>query len=251
MPIQPIQNRRLYQQIADQLRAMIESGSFPPGSYLPPERELAVQFGVSRTSVREALIALEVVGLVSVRVGDGVSVRPREPRPAAAETVATPRSTLLEVDPELGIEFDLDAEIPPFSLLQARKLIEPEAAELAAVHASDAQLAAIHDAFLHNQQDNRSGSTTHPGDRLFHIRIAEASGNDAYAMMIKQMLAHRYDPLFQRLQRLYTPRDMPHRSEVEHRAILDALEARDAKGARRAMLTHLNSVIRIFSRQSA
>ncbi|MBI0328658.1 FadR/GntR family transcriptional regulator [Burkholderia plantarii] len=251
MPIQPIQNRRLYQQIADQLRAMIESGSFPPGSYLPPERELAVQFGVSRTSVREALIALEVVGLVSVRVGDGVSVRPREPRPAAAETVAAPRSTRLEVDPELGIEFDLDAEIPPFSLLQARKLIEPEAAELAAVHASDAQLAAIRDAFLRNRQDNRSGSTTHPGDRLFHIRIAEASGNDAYAMMIKQMLAHRYDPLFQRLQRLYTPRDMPHRSEVEHRAILDALEARDARGARRAMLTHLNSVIRIFSRQSA
>ncbi|WP_070106638.1 FadR/GntR family transcriptional regulator [Burkholderia plantarii] len=251
MPIQPIQNRRLYQQIADQLRAMIESGSFPPGSYLPPERELAVQFGVSRTSVREALIALEVNGLVSVRVGDGVSVRPREPRPATPDTVTAPRSARLEVDPELGIEFDLDAEIPPFSLLQARKLIEPEAAELAAVHASEAQLAAIHDAFLRNQRDNRSGSTTHPGDRLFHIRIAEASGNDAYAMMVKQMLAHRYDPLFQRLQRLYTPRDMPHRSEVEHRAILDALEARDAKGARRAMLTHLNSVIRIFSRQSA
>ncbi|WP_186098122.1 FadR/GntR family transcriptional regulator [Burkholderia gladioli] len=248
MPIQPIQNRRLYQQIADQLRAMIESGSFPPGSYLPPERELAVQFGVSRTSVREALIALEVVGLVSVRVGDGVSVRQREQPPAEAAPAS--HSNLLEVDPELGIEFDLNAEIPPFSLLQARKLIEPEAAELAALNASDAQLAAIREAFLCNQQDNRSGSTTHPGDRLFHIRIAEASGNDAYAMMIKQMLAHRYDPLFQRLQKLYTPRDMPHRSEIEHRAILDALEARDAKGARRAMLTHLNSVIRIFSRQS-
>ncbi|GAB7536841.1 FadR/GntR family transcriptional regulator [Burkholderia sp. 22PA0099] len=252
MPIQPIQNRRLYQQIADQLRAMIESGSFPPGSYLPPERELAAQFGVSRTSVREALIALEVIGMVSVRVGDGVSVRQREqPAGDTPPARAAARSSVLEVDPELGIEFDLDAEIPPFSLLQARKLIEPEAAELAALQASDAQLAAVREAFLRNQQDNRSGSTTHPGDRLFHIRIAEASGNEAYAMMIKQLLAHRYDLLFQRLQTLYTPRDMPHRSEVEHRAILDALEARDAKGARRAMLTHLNSVIRIFSRQSA
>ncbi len=257
MPIQPIQNRRLYQQIADQLRAMIESGGFPPGSYLPPERELAVQFGVSRTSVREALIALEVVGLVSVRVGDGVSVLHREapaldtPARSAKAGKTARASHVFEIDPELGIAFDLDVEIPPFSLLQARKLIEPEAAELAALHASDAQLAAIREAFLRNQQDNRSGSTTHPGDRLFHIRIAEASGNDAYAMMLRQLLAHRYDPLFQRLQKLYTPRDMPHRSELEHRAILEALEARDAKGARRAMLTHLNSVIRIFSRQSA
>jgi GntR family transcriptional repressor for pyruvate dehydrogenase complex len=252
MPIQPIQNRRLYQQIAEQLRSMIEADTFPPGSYLPPERELAAQFGVSRTSVREALIALEVVGLVSVRVGDGVSVRPRQKRGSKQDitAIAARQSGVLEVDPELGIELDLDVTIPPFSLLQARKLIEPEAAALAATQASDDQLAGIRDAFRRNQEDNRSGSTTHPGDRLFHIRIAEASGNDAYALMIKQLLAHKYDPMFQRLQTLYTPRDMPHRSEVEHRSILDALEARDAKAARRAMLTHLNSVIRIFSRSA-
>ena len=82
------------QQIADKLSAMIESGDFPPGSYLPPERELAEQFGVSRTSVREALIALEVSGLVSVRVGDGVKVRhpetavAPEPAPVPAEKAA-------------------------------------------------------------------------------------------------------------------------------------------------------------------
>ncbi|WP_323122251.1 FadR/GntR family transcriptional regulator [Burkholderia alba] len=251
MPIQPIQNRRLYQQIADQLRTMIEGGSFPPGSYLPPERELAVQFGVSRTSVREALIALEVVGLVSVRVGDGVTVRARDGAPAAGKASdraypAGPGAS--EFDPELGIELDPDPEIPPFALLQARRLIEPEAAALAAVHASDAQRSGIREAFLRNREDNLSGSTTHPGDRLFHIRIAEASDNPAYALMIHRLLAHKYSAMFQRLQSLYTPRDMPRRSEIEHRAILDALDARDAKAARRAMLTHLNSVIRIFSR---
>lgn len=252
MPIQPIQNRRLYQQIADQLRSMIENGTFPVGSHLPPERELAARFHVSRTSVREALIALEVVGFVHVRVGDGVSVLPQAKWSSRQDAaVMTDRqSGALEVDPELGIELDLDAAIPPFALLQARKLIEPEAAALAAEHATDGQLAGIRDAFLRNQQDNRNGSTTHPGDRLFHIRIAEASGNDAYALMIKQLLAHKYDPMFQRLQTLYTPRDMPHRSETEHRAILDAITERDAKAARRAMLTHLNSVIRIFSRSA-
>ncbi|MGS0894540.1 FadR/GntR family transcriptional regulator [Burkholderia stagnalis] len=256
MSIQPIQNRRLYQQIADKLSALIESGDFPPGSYLPPERELAEQFGVSRTSVREALIALEVSGLVSVRVGDGVKVR--HPEAAAAPAPAPARApergakaapfTVIEIDPELGLALDLDTEIPPFALLQARRLIEPEAAALAAKHGSDAQIEGIHEAFLRNQEDNRSGSLTHPGDRLFHIRIAEASDNPAYALMIKQLLAHKYDPMFQRLQSLYMPNDMPHRSELEHRAILDGIRARDADAARRAMAEHLDEVIRIFGR---
>ncbi|KIP14630.1 GntR family transcriptional regulator [Burkholderia ubonensis] len=249
MSIQPIQNRRLYQQIADRLSSMIASGDFPPGSYLPPERELAEQFGVSRTSVREALIALEVSGLVSVRVGDGVKVRHPEAAALPPERSSQPGAlAVVEIDPELGIALDLDTEIPPFALLQARRLIEPEAAALAATHGSDAQIAGIHEAFLRNEEDNRSGSRTHPGDRLFHIRIAEASDNPAYALMIKQLLAHKYDPMFQRLQSLYMPSDMPHRSEREHRAILDAIRARDADAARRAMAEHLDSVIRIFGR---
>uniref|UniRef100_UPI001FCA11E9 FadR/GntR family transcriptional regulator n=1 Tax=Paraburkholderia phenazinium TaxID=60549 RepID=UPI001FCA11E9 len=161
--IQPIQNRRLYQQIADKLGALIEAGDFPPGSYLPPERELAEQFGVSRTSVREALIALEVRAAAS-----GL--------PDVPDRKLAPLG-IVEVDPELGIALDLDTEIPPFALLQARRLIEPEAAALAAKHGSQMQIAAIHAAFLRNQEDNRSGSLTHPGDRLFHIRIAEASDN--------------------------------------------------------------------------
>ncbi|MBN3824812.1 FadR family transcriptional regulator [Burkholderia sp. Ac-20384] len=248
MSIQPIQNRRLYQQIADKLSAMIESGDFPPGSYLPPERELAEQFGVSRTSVREALIALEVSGLVSVRVGDGVKVRHPEATTAPEPDTKAAPFTIIEIDPELGIALDLDTEIPPFALLQARRLIEPEAASLAAKHGSDEQIEGIHEAYLRNQEDNRSGSLTHPGDRLFHIRIAEASDNAAYALMIKQLLAHKYDLMFQRLQSLYMPNDMPHRSELEHRAILDAIRARDPDAARRAMAEHLDEVIRIFGR---
>ncbi|MGN4107690.1 FadR/GntR family transcriptional regulator [Burkholderia gladioli] len=258
MSIQPIQNRRLYQQIADKLGALIEAGDFPPGSYLPPERELAEQFGVSRTSVREALIALEVSGRVSVRVGDGVKVRQPEAGavPARAAAYGIPDVPdgklaplgIVELDPELGIALDLDTEIPPFALLQARRLIEPEAAALAAKHGSQTQIAAIHAAFLRNQEDNRSGSLTHPGDRLFHIRIAEASDNPAYALIIKQLLAHKYDPMFRRLQSLYMSNDMPHRSELEHREILDAIRARDAGAARRAMARHLDEVVRIFGR---
>lgn len=256
MPVQSIQSRRLYQQIADQLRRLIDSGEYPPGSYLPPERELAQQFGVSRTSLREALIALEVIGLVRVRVGDGVQVVPRGNGAGAKTPVAdeTAYSAPWELDPELESELgvpDLNAEVPPFSLLQARRLVEPEAAALAAENASDEQLAGIREAYQRNIDDNRGGSTTHPGDRLLHVRIAEASGNPAYALLVRHLLGHKYGSMFQRLQQLYTTKDMPHRSEREHQAIVEAICARDAVAARKAMRAHLDSVIRIFSRTKA
>jgi DNA-binding FadR family transcriptional regulator len=259
VPIQSIQNRRLYQQIADQLRAMIGSGEYPPGSYLPTERELSKQFGVSRTSVREALIALEVLGLVKVRVGDGVTVQ--APAAVDGDRHAVDGDALNQhaldqavrrapwpIDSELALAADFEAEVPPFSLLQARRLIEPEAAALAAVNASDAELAGIEAAYQRNIADNRESSTTHPGDRLLHIRIADASGNAAYALLIRHLLGHQYGAMFQRLQQLYTSKDMPHRSELEHATIVAALRERDPKAARRAMRTHLDSVIRIFSR---
>lgn len=250
MPVQSIQNRRLYQQIADQLRGMIESGEYPPGSYLPAERELSQQFGVSRTSLREALIALEVIGLVRVKVGDGVQVLDAGSGAAHAGVLAqAAHSARWELDPELSVEPDFGAEVPPFSLLQARRLVEPEAAALAAENASDEELAGIREAYEQNMADNEAGSTTHPGDRLLHVRIADASGNPAYALLIRHLLGHKYGAMFQRLQELYTPRDMPHRSEDEHRAIVDAICAREPAAARKAMRTHLDSVIRIFSRE--
>src|SRR2546427_8312532 len=114
MPIQSIEPRRLYRQIADQIRTLIRSGEFPPGSRLPPERDLAKQLGVSRPSVREALIALEVEGLVEVRIGSGIYVQ----RSAAARN---------------GDEASaVHAEAGPFELLRARQVIESECAALAA-----------------------------------------------------------------------------------------------------------------------
>lgn len=253
MPVQAIHNRRLYQQIADQLRELIEGGEYAPGTYLPAERQLSQQFGVSRTSLREALIALEVLGLVKVRVGDGVLVvGPSVQGPGETErngAGAHLPELAWDPDPELDIEPpDFNAEVPPFSLLQARRVIEPETAALAAENATDAQLEGIREALQRNIEDNRAGSTTHPGDRLLHIRIAEASGNPAYTLMIRYLLGHKYGVMFQRLQQLYTSRDMPHRSEQEHKAFVEAICARDARAARRAMRTHLDSVIRIFSR---
>lgn len=247
MPIKKLENPRIYRQIADQLKQLIDNNEFPPGSRLPAERELASQLQVSRASVREALIALEVIGLVDVRVGNGVIVRQQPGAPSQEPVMSQAgRNQWTDVDDELNIELDFTAELPPFSLLQTRRLIEPETAALAARNASDEELAAIRQAYQQNCRDNRQGSATHPGDRLFHIRIAQASGNPAYAFIIAHLLGHRYGTMFRSLQQHYTPQDMPHRSESEHLEILTALEARDSRAAKKAMKEHLDAVINIF-----
>lgn len=218
---------------------------------LPPERELARLLGVSRASVREALIAMEVAGVVEVRVGSGVTVvsPPDADRLASVMDVAT-HLRAPEPDPDIPIAIDWEAEIPPFALLQARRLIEPETAALAARYASDAERRLVRQAYEQNRADNRRGSKSHPGDRLLHIRIAEASRNPAYALFIKHMLGHQYGAMFRRLQALYTPTDMPRRSEEEHRAVVEAIESGAVRAARTAMREHLDSVIAIFSRQA-
>ena len=173
MALEAIHKGRLYSQIADQLCQLIRAGDYPPGSFLPSERELAAALEVSRSSVREALIALEVLGVVNVRVGAGMEVL-RVPDTATTRDIMAQllQFNLTEPDPELKVTLNLSSEIPPFALLQARRLVEPETAALAAQHATAAQIEALHLAFARNQRDNREGSRTNPGDRQFHIAVA-------------------------------------------------------------------------------
>ncbi|EHA16003.1 FadR/GntR family transcriptional regulator [Halomonas sp. HAL1] len=248
MPIQTIRSQRLYRQIADQLQQLIHAGEFPPGTLLPPERELANSLGVSRASVREALIALEVVGQVAVKVGHGVVVL--ETSSATMEPVmrAAARTEPWALDPEFEseIELNLNEEIPPFSLLQTRRYLEPEIAALAALSASEEDLKAIRLAFERNIADNADGGRNCAGDRLLHIRIAEASGNAAYALVIKHLLGHQYGAMFRRLQELFMETDMPQRSQEDHERIVKAIEARDPTAARHAMEVHLDHVLNVF-----
>jgi len=248
MPFETIRPQRLYRQIADQLKQLILDGEYPPGTQLPPERELAQSLGVSRASVREALIALEVIGQVQVKVGHGVTVL------KAASTSHTPvmqaavSKEAWSMDPEFAseTEINLNEEIPPYSLLQARCFLEPETAALAAVNASETDLKAIQDALQRNIYDNNNGGGNFAGDRLLHIRIAEASGNPAYALMIKHLLGHKYGVMFRRLQELFMETNMWHDSQAHHELIVAAIEAGDAEAARNAMAHHLGHVLRVF-----
>lgn len=232
MPFQSIEPRRLYRQIADQIRALIASGEFPAGSRLPSERDLAKQLGVSRPSVREALIALEVEGLIEVRIGSGIYALEQAGRHAAGD-----------VEPGAAPQ----AEAGPFELLRARYVIESECAALAAKSAKKAHLQALEEALT--QMDGEVHDHAQPlgGDRLFHLRIAEATGNGALVAVVKMLWEERTGPLYKQLEEHYDTPGLWASAMAEHRAVLKAIAARDPAAARSAMQRHLNQAYKRFN----
>ena len=227
MPLQAVDSRRLYRQIADQITALIEKGEYGEGARLPPERDLAKQLGVSRPSVREALIALEVEGYVEVRVGSGVYVQGRRP----AHRVDT-----------------LPADSGPFELIKARRLIEAECAALAAKSATKAQVRAMEEALDQMESDRAKGVMPLGADRLFHLRIAEGSGNSALALVVQTLWDQRMGPLFLRLEHHFDTPDLWGVAIKEHRDIVAAIARHDPGGARAAMRQHMNHAARRFSK---
>jgi DNA-binding FadR family transcriptional regulator len=230
MPFQSIEPRRLYRQIADQIRSLIRSGEFPAGARLPPERDLAKQLGVSRPSVREALIALEVEGLVEVRIGSGIYVMGPGVRNGASTTVSV-----------------VHAEAGPFELIRARHVIESECAALAAKSVKKAQLTAIEEALGQMQRELDDDLQPLAGDRMFHLRIAEATGNGALVAVVKMLWEERTGPLYQQLEEHYDSPALWVAAMAEHRSVLKAITARDSTGARMAMQRHLNQAYKRFS----
>jgi DNA-binding FadR family transcriptional regulator len=236
MPFQSIEPRRLYRQIADQIRTLIFSGEFPAGARLPPERDLARQLGVSRPSVREALIALEVAGLVEVRIGSGIYVQPVDAGGKSGKGGA-----------RAGNEGDGGATAGPFELLRARYVIEGETAALAAKSAKKAQVQAIEETLETMQHELDEDKQPLGGDRMFHIRIAEATGNGALVAVIEMLWEDRTSPLYKQLEHHYDSPALWQSAMAEHRAVLKAIAAKDAAGARAAMQRHLNQAYKRFS----
>jgi DNA-binding FadR family transcriptional regulator len=228
MPLSSIEPRRLYRQIADQIRTLISGGEFAPGARLPPERDLAKQLGVSRPSVREALIALEVEGLVDVRIGSGIYVR------------STGNGHL----PDTSI----DAAAGPFELLRARHLIESECAALAAKTAKKEQVQAIEAALDDMERELTAGDMPLVGDRLFHLRIAEATGNGALVHVIRLLWEERTGPLYKQLEHHYDSPKLWQTAIAEHRAVVKAIAAHDSAKARATMQRHLDQAYKRFSK---
>ena len=220
MPLQTIEPRRLYRQIADQLRVLIAAGEFALGSRLPPERDLAVQLGVSRPSVREALIALEVEGLVEVRMGSGIYVMALEP-------AAHPRT--------------IEAALGPFDIIRARQLIESELAALAARQKSATAIKRLRASGTLMEDDIARGVRPIRGDRDFHVALAEASANAALVRVVTELFDERNNPLFEQLGRHFENARSWRQAVAEHRAVVRAVAAGDVAAARAAMRSHLGN----------
>lgn len=226
MPLQAVDNRRLYRQIADQIAALIEKSEYAAGQRLPPERHLAKQLGVSRPSVREALIALEVEGYVEVRMGSGVYV-------LGARSGARPEP--------------LPADSGPFELIRARWLIESECAALAAKSATRAQVRAMEESLEQMEAERDKGTMPLSADRQFHLRVAEASGNSALVLVVKTLWDQRTGPLFLRLEHHFDTPLLWTVAIKEHREVLAAIARHDAGAARAAMRRHMDHAAKRFS----
>jgi DNA-binding FadR family transcriptional regulator len=230
MPLQTVEPQRLYRQIAEQLRSLITGGEFTPGCRLPAERDLARQFGVSRPSVREALIALEVEGWVEVRTGSGVYVLERAAQPAGAGNKEVPA-----------------AEWGPLELLRARRVIEGEIASLAAAHARRRHLDAIRDAIESMREDAGRGVAPLAGDRAFHTAVAHAAGNAVLIETVQTFWDARRGPLFERLGDHFETTRSWRIAITEHEAVLQAISAHDGAAARAAMQQHMDKSHSRFS----
>jgi DNA-binding FadR family transcriptional regulator len=233
MPLQAVESQRLYRQIAEQLRGLIVGGEFATGSRLPAERDLARQLGVSRPSVREALIALEVEGWVEVRVGSGVYIR------SAPHANGHGKSGAHAAGP---------AEWGPLELMRARELVEGEVAALAARHARKAQIKAMTDALARMQADAQAGVVPREGDEAFHEAVADACGNEVLRDTVTGYWHARSGPLFERMSDYFETPASWSAAIVEHRAVLEAIRAHDPQSARDAMHHHLQ---RAYYRYSA
>lgn len=228
--IEPV---RLYRQIAALISDRIDEGLFPVGSLLPTERDLTEQLGVSRTSVREALIALEVSGKVSIRVGHGVQI-----------LQATPRLDHLGASAVVS-----EGDIGPIQMMETRRLVEPRSAELAALNRDESNLDRIERAMKeHARAKSVKSSEYRDWDRNFHIEIAKASGNAAFTLVVTTLWDYRCKPMFEKIEELLTGPDRLHQTAAEHRRIFEAIAAGDRAGARVAMKAHLDAVLRAFSR---
>jgi len=216
--LQPIARSPLYEQVIERLRAFIDAQALQPGDRLMSERELAERLGVSRTSVRQGLTALRVLGLVEIKHGDGVYLL-RSPR---------------DVIPSLASEI-VGSEVDHPMIWEVREAIEVQAARLAARRRTAADLREMHAALDLMETALAGGDDGIQEDRRFHHAVVEAAGNP----LLRQMTEQLSDVIDRTSQASLTLAGRPRISLEAHRAILGAIEAQDERAAAEEMRRHV------------
>ena len=225
-----VEPQRLYRQIAKQIQTLISSGEFAVGSRLPAERDLATQLSVSRPSVREALIAMEVEGIIEVRTGSGIYVKSLGKRGNAK--ISASNTTL---------------EWGPLEVMRARYLIEAEMAALAAENATAKDLKAMKLALKGMQKEATAGRVPRDSDIAFHMAIANACANSVMLDTLDRDLQARTGHLFERLGDYFESPAAWAAAILEHQEVIQAIEERNPQQARNAMRKHLRQAHQRFS----
>jgi len=218
-----VQTSRLYEQIVQQIEESIRKGALKAGDQLPAERELAEQFGVSRTAVREAVKALREKGLVEAYPGRGTFI--------TSETSNTIRITLDRMVRAGQLEGTLQ-------LVEVREILEPEIAALAATRANEEMVNEMREAVRIMDVARQDPEAYIEADLDFHLALAEAAANPIILSLIDSIVG----VLREQRMRIFQVDGGPMRGQYHHRRILAAIENRDASGAREAMRAHLRQV---------
>ncbi|EHQ88164.1 FadR/GntR family transcriptional regulator [Desulfosporosinus youngiae] len=226
MILKPIRTRKIYEQIVDQIGQLVAQGHLKPGDRLPSERELVERFQVSRASIREAISALEMMGLIEVRSGEGTYIRQ-----VNIESVVTPLAWML------FIEKDTDLE-----LYETRKILEVQAAGLAAERAEEDEISDMFEALEIMRKDLELQHLGEDADHHFHYAIARATHNKILFQLMNTLSDTMKKSLKSSRSKLYEHKDTPEKLFNEHVGIYEAIKNHDAAKAQKLMLDHLVGV---------
>lgn len=217
-----VRKTRIHEKVSQQIQRMILDGLLKPGDKLPPERELAETFQVSRSSLRDAIRTLELIGLVEPRQGEGTVVRD-----LSADSLINPLATLLLQKRELVSE-----------LLDLRRMIEPPLAGRASVRATPEELTYLEDILRRQKEKVDKGELAIEEDSEFHYAIAEAARNSVVLKVVDVFM----DLMRESRARSLQVEGRLQKSFAGHRRILDAIQRRSARAAEAAMRRHIQEI---------
>ena len=218
-----VRSSRLYEQIVQQVEESIQRGVLKAGDKLPPERDLAQQFGVSRTAVREAVKALREKGFVEAYPGRGTFIMEANSHP-----IRLSLDRMVKAGQGEGSRY----------LTEVRETMEPEIAAMAAERADAEDVAALRECVAVMDGAKRDPDAFIEADLDFHLALAEAAANPIILSLIDSIVGL----LREQRMGIFQVEGGPERGQYHHKRILEAVEHRDSGGAREAMKAHMRQV---------
>jgi GntR family transcriptional regulator, transcriptional repressor for pyruvate dehydrogenase complex len=215
----PIKKAKVYEEIVAKVKEMVEKGRFKSGDQLPVERELAEVFRVSRSSVREALRALESQGFIESRQGDGTYIASQP-----VESLVSPLASVISTEKDDQMD-----------LFEMRRMIEPDLAYLAAERATEEEIAMMEEVLALQEEQIARGESGTDVDKNFHYIMSRAAKNKA----IQRITDNVIDLLAESREQYLQVEGRPQKSILRHREVLDAIRARDPERAEECMREHL------------